>query len=131
MASEVQHSYYTIWFHCHEHDKCIYSKYCDNGHIILYLYVNDILILKTSHDVIQRVKDYLSQNFNMKDLGPANMILGMKISRIPNEISLSLAHNIERIYNSKPISTLYDSSISLKKNMGEHVSQLKYSQLIC
>jgi len=72
----------------------------------------------------------------MKDLGPANMILVMKISKIPDGISLSLSHSIERmlhkfdLYNSKPIFTPYDSSIALKKNKGEHVSQLKYSQLI-
>jgi len=33
-------------------------------------------------------------------------------------------------YNSKPISIPYDSSIALKKNTDEHVSQLKYSQVI-
>ena len=75
------------------------------------------------------------QNFDMKDLGPADMILGMKISKTANEISLSLTHSIERMlhkfefYNSKPISTPYNSSISLK-NTGEPVSQLKYSQFI-
>ena len=72
----------------------------------------------------------------MKDLGLANIILGMKISKTSNEISFSLALSIERMlykfdfYNSKPISTPYDSSIALKKNMSEPVSQLKYSQLI-
>ena len=72
----------------------------------------------------------------MKDLSPTDMILGMKISKTYNGISLSLAHSIERMlykfdfYNSKPISTPYDSSISLKMNMGQPVSQLKYSQLI-
>jgi len=72
----------------------------------------------------------------MKDLGPADMILRMKIFRTPNEISLGLSHSIERMfhkfdfYNSKPISIPYDYSISLKKNTDEPVSQLKYSQLI-
>jgi len=72
----------------------------------------------------------------MKDVGRADMILGMKISRIPNGISLSLSHSIEKIlhkfdfYNFKPISTPYDSSIVLKKNTGEPMPQLKYSQLI-
>jgi len=56
----------------------------------------------------------------MEDLGPTDMILRMKISRTPNGISLSLAHNIERIphkfdfYNTKLISKLYNSSIALK-----------------
>ena len=123
-------------FIIHEYDKCIYFKNFGNEYIILCLYVDDILILRTSHNAIQRVKDYLSQNFDMKDLGPADMILGMKISKTSNGISLSLTHSIERMlykfdyYNSKPISTPYDSSIALKKNTGEHVSQLKYSQFI-
>ena len=71
----------------------------------------------------------------MKDLSPIDMILGMKIFRTPNGISLSLSHSIEKMLhkfdfcNSKPIFTPYDSSIALKKNMGEPVSQLKYSQL--
>ena len=64
------------------------------------------------------------------------MILGMKISKTSDGISLSLAHNIERMlhkfdfYNTKLISTPYDSSIVLMKNTSEPVSQLKYSQLI-
>jgi len=72
----------------------------------------------------------------MKDLGHADMILGMKISRISGEISLSLSHSIERMlhkfnfYNSKPISTPYDSLIALKKNTVKHVSQLEYFKLI-
>ena len=47
-----------------------------------------------------------------------------------------VAHSVERMlhkfdfYNSKPIFVPYNSSIALKKNMGEPVSQLKYSQLI-
>jgi len=97
--------------------------------------VDGILILETSLDAIQRVNDYLSQNFDKKDLCLTDMILGMKIFRTPNGIFLSLSHSIERIlhkfdfYNSKPISTLYDSSLALK-NTGEHVSQLEYSKLI-
>ena len=57
-------------FTVHEHEGWIYSKNFGNEYIILCLYV-DILILETSHDAIQRVKDYLSQNFDMKDLGPS------------------------------------------------------------
>jgi len=95
--------------------------------------VDDILVFGTSLNTIQRVKEYLSQNFDIKDLGSADMILGTKISKTPNEISLSLSHSIEKmlhkfdLFNSKSISTPYDSSIALQKNTGELVSQLKYS----
>ena len=72
----------------------------------------------------------------MKDLGPADIILGMKKSMDHRGISLSLSHNIEKIlhkydfYHCKSISTPYDSLVSLKKNKGDPVSQLKYFQLI-
>ena len=62
----------------HEYDKCIYSMKFDNDYTILFLYVDNILIFGTSLITIQRVKDYLSQNFDMKNLGPSDMILGMK-----------------------------------------------------
>ena len=55
-------------FIVHEHDKFIYFKNFDNEYIILCLYVDDIIILGTSFDVIQKAKDYLSQNFDMKNL---------------------------------------------------------------
>jgi hypothetical protein len=38
----------------------------------------DILILRTSIDVINDVKSFLSQNFDMKDLGEADVILNIK-----------------------------------------------------
>ena len=72
----------------------------------------------------------------MKDLGPTDMILGMKISMDHKGISLNLSHNIEKMlhefdfYKCKHSSTTYNSSIALEKNMGEPVSQLKYSLLI-
>jgi len=54
----------------------------DNDYIILCLYVDDILIFGTSLDAIQRVKDYLSQNFDIKDLSSADMILRMKFTEL-------------------------------------------------
>jgi len=111
-------------FTVHKHDKYIYSKNIDNDYIIFCLYINDILIYGISLDAIQKVEDYLSLNFDMKDLGPSDMILGLKISRIQNGISLSLSHNIKRMlykfdfYNSKSISTPYDFFNCLKEDHG-------------
>ena len=110
----------------------------DSDYIILCLYVYDILIFKTSLETILKVNDYLSQNFDMKDLGPPYMILKMMIFMEPKGISLSLSHNIEKIlhrfdfffFKCKPIFLPYDSLIALKKNTGELISQQKYSQLI-
>jgi hypothetical protein len=45
----------------------------------LCLYVDDILIFGTSLDVINKVKIFLCQNFDMKDLGEADVILNIKL----------------------------------------------------
>ena len=77
---------------------------------------------------ILKVKDYLSQNFDMKDLGTTYMILRIKLFMDPKGISSSLFHNIKKMlhkfdfYKCKSVSTPYDSSIALKKNTGVHVS---------
>jgi hypothetical protein len=45
----------------------------------LVLYVDDILIFGTNLDVIKEVKEFLSQNFEMKDLGEADVLLNIKL----------------------------------------------------
>ena len=45
------------------------------------MYVDDMLIACKSRKVVQDLKASLSQEFEMKDLGPARKILGMKIFR--------------------------------------------------
>jgi hypothetical protein len=57
--------------------------YCFGGGdgAILCLYVDDILIFGTSLNVIKEVKEFLSKNFEMKDLGDADVILNTKLVR--------------------------------------------------
>ena len=46
------------------------------------MYVDDILIFGTSLNVIKEVKYFLSNNFDMKDLGEADVILNIKLLRL-------------------------------------------------
>ena len=66
-------------FVVNEADKCVYYRYGGAKGVILCLYVDDILIFDTSLNVIKEVKDFLSQNFEMKDLGEADVILYIKL----------------------------------------------------
>ena len=43
------------------------------------LYVDDILIFGTNLNVIEEVKSFLSQSFEMKDMGVADVILNIKL----------------------------------------------------
>jgi hypothetical protein len=56
-------------FVVNEADKCVYYRYGRGEGVILCLYVDDILIFGTSLDVIKGVKEFLSNNFEMEDLG--------------------------------------------------------------
>jgi len=47
--------------------------------MILCLYVDDILILGSSLDIIKNVKHLLSNNFDIKNLGLEDLILHIKL----------------------------------------------------
>ena len=61
-------------------DHCLYTKRAKDGSfLILILYVDDMLIAGTHIDEIANLKSKLNATFDMKDLGNANHILGMRI----------------------------------------------------
>nr|CAE01581.2 OSJNBa0068L06.7 [Oryza sativa Japonica Group] len=123
-------------FAVNEADKCVY--YCHGGgkEVILCLYVDDILIFGTNLEVINEVKSFLSQNFDTKDLGVADVILNIELIRGENGITLLQSHYVEKILNhfgyidSKPSPTPYDPSLLLRKNKRIARNQLEYSQII-
>ncbi|KAH9726184.1 hypothetical protein KPL70_008163 [Citrus sinensis] len=65
-----------------EHDHCVYfRRLSDGAFIYLLLYVDDMLIASKNRDEIERLKKQLTSEFEMKDLGDAQRILGMEIRR--------------------------------------------------
>ena len=61
-------------FKINECDKCVYVKECKDAYVIVCLYVDDMLIMGTSKDVINQTKKMLHSNFDMKDMGIADII---------------------------------------------------------
>lgn len=117
-------------------DSCLYSKTCDSGCVMICLYVDDMLIFGTNLDVVQETKAYLSSVFEMKDLGEADVILGVKLQRTKSGFMMSQGHYVKKILDRfgcsdlTPAKTPYDSSLFLKKNNGESVSQEQYAKII-
>ena len=66
-------------FKINECDKCVYVKDTENGYVIVCLYVDDMLIVGSDDKMIKSTKDMLKSRFDMKDMGPADVMLGMKI----------------------------------------------------
>ena len=55
-------------FIVNEADKCVYYRFGGGQGVIMCLYVDDILIFGTNLYVIEEVKKFLSQSFEMKDM---------------------------------------------------------------
>ena len=117
-------------------DKCVYTKIVGNACIIVCLYVDDMLILGTNIEIIKSTKRMLSNTFDMKGLGVADVILGIKITRTPDEISLSQSHYVEKMierfkdHGIKENTNPFLPHIHLHKNTGTRIRQLEYSQII-
>jgi len=87
-------------FVVNEADKCVYYRYGGGEGVILCLYVDDILIFGKNINVIKEVKDFLSGNFEMKDMGEANVILNIKLLREGNGgVTLVQSHYVEKMLN--------------------------------
>ena len=74
----------SVGFAVNEADKCVYYRYGEGEGVIRCLYVDDILIFGNNINVIKEVKDFLSSNFEMKDLGEVDIILNIKLLREEN-----------------------------------------------
>ena len=62
-------------------DHCIYLKVSGSKFIILILYVDDILLASNDLGIIHETKEYLKNNFDMKDMGEATFVIGIEIYR--------------------------------------------------
>nr|GEV55897.1 ribonuclease H-like domain, reverse transcriptase, RNA-dependent DNA polymerase [Tanacetum cinerariifolium] len=86
--------------------------------------------------MIKSTKDMLKSKFDMKDMGLADVILGIKIIRTQNRLVLSQAHYVDKILNTHNVGdsglarTPIDTSLHLSKNRGVGVTQLEYSRII-
>jgi hypothetical protein len=56
-------------FSVNEAARCVYYRHCGGQGVILCLYVDNILIFGTSLDLVNKVKTFLCQTFDMKDMG--------------------------------------------------------------
>ena len=74
-----------------------------------------MLIFGISLEQVEMTKEFLSSSFSMKDLGEADVILGIKIIRHNGGLMLNQSHYIEKIlkrynmFDKSPVSTPMES----------------------
>jgi hypothetical protein len=108
-----------------EEDHCVYLKRSNNSFIILSLYVDDILTAGNNKEMIDTTKKWFLSNFEMKDMGEANYVFGVKIIRDRAKWLLGLTQEtyikkmLERYHmqDIKPMDTLVDKSLSLSSDI--------------
>ena len=81
----------SISFKMMEEDYCVYVKRSGKSLLILSLYVDDILLAGNDMKMIVTTKRWLASIFEMKDMGDANYVLGVKIFRDPSKKLLGLS----------------------------------------
>lgn len=108
-----------------EADPCIYYNTNKSERIIIAVYVDDLLILYNDKKTKNDIKRKLTNNFEMKDLGPVKNCLGMTITRSKKQgklwiYQMSYIHKIlERfgMTNCNPIATSMDPQTKLSRDM--------------
>ena len=116
-------------------ESCLYYREDDDDKTIciISLYVDDILIAGSSLAIVQRVKNQLNSNYDMKDLGVVAHILGCEVKHDVNTgVSYLTQYQytkkaIEKFFGPdlKPCDTPADSNVTLSKSMSPTTEEEK------
>nr|GEV59244.1 zinc finger, CCHC-type [Tanacetum cinerariifolium] len=99
-----------------------------NGELDEEVYMNQPLgfIMLGNKNKVDLTKKLLSSRFFIKDMGEADVILGIRIKHESNGIAISLSH----YFDCTLVSTPMDTSKKQMPNNSQAVSQLEYSRVI-
>src|ERR1051325_2812448 len=70
---------------------CVHKKIVNKRVAFLVLYVNDILLIGNDEEFLTDIKKWLAAQFQMKDLGEAQFVLGIQILRDRKNKTLALS----------------------------------------
>ena len=93
------------------YDSALFLRCTDKGTILLFLYVDDMIITGDNLSGIQELKVFLSQQFEMKDIGHLSYFLGLEITHSTDELYITQAKYVSellsraRLTDSKTVDT--------------------------
>lgn len=103
-------------------DRCIYilDSTDVSKKIYVVLYVDDLLIVTASIEIMNRFKNYLMNRFSMVDLTEIKLFLGLRIERTRKKITLDQNTYIRRVLRKfnmdscKPINNFLETKLDFK-----------------
>ena len=93
------------------YDSALFLRCTDKGTILLFLYVDDMIITGDNLSGIQELKVFLSQQFEMKDIGHLSYFMGLEITHSTDELYITQAKYVSellsraRLTDSKTVDT--------------------------
>ncbi|KAL8278909.1 hypothetical protein RQP46_008578 [Phenoliferia psychrophenolica] len=117
-------------------DACVYVLDLPGGqHSYIGLYVDDLLLVGPDLEEFQRVKDHLHGLYGIKDLGQADLLLGIRVTFVDGGIHLSVRRYLEAMIERfgltgcKTLSTPMEHNLKLTKEDGDVDHDLKHRYL--
>ena len=71
-----------------EYDPCVYHFNHGSSEIIVGVYVDDLVIASSNLEIMEKLKQALHSEFEMKDLGELKYLLGMEVEVLAGEVRL-------------------------------------------
>ena len=101
------------------YDSALFICRTDKGTILLLLYVDDMIITGDDLNGIQELKDFLRQQFEMKDLGHLSYFLGLEITHSKDGLYITQAkYALELLSRAKLIdSKTVDTPVELNAHL--------------
>ena len=106
------------------YDFALFLRRTDKGTILLILYVDDMIITGDDLSGIQELKDFLRQQFEMKDLGYLSYFLGFEITHSTDGLYITQAKYASNLLSqagltdSKTIDTPVEFNVHLTSSGG-------------
>ena len=100
------------------------------------VYVDDIIITGDDEVEIKRLKENMSKEFEVKDLGQLKYFLGIEIARSPKGIVLSQRKYVldllceTGMLGCRPASTPIDANHKLSAESGDPLNKERYQRLV-
>ena len=79
------------------YDSALFLCHTDKGTILLLLYVDDMIITGDDFSGIQELKDFLNQQFEMKDLGHLSYFLSLEITHSTDGLYITQAKYVSEL----------------------------------